>query len=299
MGGKQLLEKLISFYDNNHRKLIIIPAILLVFALVQISYQTATKGDFINRGITLKGGVTITIPSASISDIETLRNTIKTSFPQNEINLRTISVAGEQSGIVIESDFELTDEKSVNRTVDLVSRFAGTKTEDYSVEGIGSSLSSSFFKEVAFALLLAFLFMSIVVVITFRTPIPSAAVILSAFADIIVTVAIINLTGMKLGAGAIAAFLMLIGYSVDSNILLTAKVIRTKEGSFVERVHRALRTGLMMTGTTLAAVTVAIILSQSDTIRQIMIILVVGLIVDLFNTWITNVTILRWYTERK
>lgn len=293
------MEKLISFYDKNHRKLIVIPAILLVFALVQISYQSAAKGDLINRGISLKGGVTITIPAASISEIDALRNVLKTSFPQNEVNLRTISVAGVQTGIVIESDFEIADERSVNMTVDLVSRFAGKKINDYSVEGIGSSLSKSFFREVAVALLLAFLFMSIVVVITFRTFIPSAAVILSAFADIIVTVAIINLTGMKLGAGAIAAYLMLIGYSVDSDILLTAKVLRTKEGTVPERIRKAMKTGMMMTGTTLAAVTVALVLSQSDTIRQIMTILFVGLLVDIINTWITNVAILRWYTERR
>jgi preprotein translocase subunit SecF len=141
--------------------------------------------------------------------------------------------------------------------------------------------------------------MAIVVFITFRSPSPVFAVILCAFSDIIVTLAIFNLTGIKLGKGGIAAFLMLIGYSVDTDILLSTKVLKRKGGTLMERIYSAMGTGLAMNITTIVAVTAAIIFTQSEIIRQIMLILIIGLLVDMFNTWVQNVGILRLYMERK
>jgi len=54
-----------------------------------------------------------------------------------------------------------------------------------------------------------------------------------------------------------------------------------------------------MSATTISVVILALIFSQSDTIRQIMIILLIGLVVDLIATWIQNVGILRIYLDRK
>ena len=149
------------------------------------------------------------------------------------------------------------------------------------------------------ALLIAFILMALVVFIYFRTIIPSAAVILAVFSDILITLAIVNLLGLKISSAGIAAFLMLIGYSVDTNILLSTRVLKRKEGTETERFYGALKTGLMMSSTTLIAVTTAIIFTQSEIIKQIMIILLIGLIVDLINTWIQNVAILRIYLARK
>jgi preprotein translocase subunit SecF len=290
---------IIGFVDHNYKKLIFIPITLLILSLIQISYQTATTGDFINRGISLKGGITLTVPLEKQIDLNAVETSLKDLFPRNEINVRSLASAGQQAGIVVESDFGLSDQLAVNKTLEAIGRFAGSKIIQYNIEGIGSSLSSSFFREIIFALVIAFIFMSIVVIITFRTPIPSGAVILSAFADIVITIAVVNLLGIKLETGAIAAYLMLIGYSVDTDILLTTKMVRSKEGSTTDRVRRAMFTGLMMTSTVIVAVTAALIFSHSDTIRQMMTILLIGCFADIINTWITNVAILRWYVERK
>jgi len=141
--------------------------------------------------------------------------------------------------------------------------------------------------------------MGIVVFIYFRSPAPSLAVILAAASDIVVTLAIFNLTGIKLGTAGIAAFLMLIGYSVDTDILLSTRVLKRKEGSVMDRVYSAMKTGLTMSATTLSAVLIALIFVQSEIVKQIMIILFIGLLVDLVMTWIQNVGILRLYLEKK
>jgi preprotein translocase subunit SecF len=288
--------KLKSFYENKYKLLLVIPFLLLVLALLQIGIQTAVTGDFVNKGITLKGGSTITIEDGSIDIIE-LEQFLDGKFPGADIGIRTISAAGRITGIAIDSDAQET--KEIDNLINVIEGKLDLKKSEYSIEVMGSSLGNSFFKQTLIALLIAFLLMGIVVLIYFRTIIPSLAVILAAFSDIVVTLAIFNLTGMKLSTAGIAAFLMLIGYSVDTDILLSSRLLKRKEGSVMERVYGAMKTGLTMSTTTLVAILVALIFVQSEIVKQIMLILFIGLLVDLVMTWIQNVGILRLYLERK
>ena len=64
----------------------------------------------------------------------------------------------------------------------------------------------------------------------FRTFIPSIAVIFAAFADIVMSLALVDYLGIKISAAGIAAFLMLVGYSVDTDILLTSRALKRKTG---------------------------------------------------------------------
>lgn len=143
--------------------------------------------------------------------------------------------------------------------------------------------------------------MAIVVFIIFRTAVPSFAVIISAFADIVMTLVLVDLLGIKMSTAGIVAFLMLIGYSVDTDILLTNKVLRRHEHSLNKRIFDAFKTGMTMTMTSLVAMLVALIIvaSFSSVLSQIFTILVIGLSFDLINTWVTNVSILKWYVNRK
>ena len=145
----------------------------------------------------------------------------------------------------------------------------------------------------------AFIIFIVLMIIFIKHSIPSIAVILSAFTDIVVTAAIVNVLGVKLSTAGIAAFLMLIGYSVDTDILLTTKLLKRKQGTLNEKTFGAMKTGLTMTATTLVAITLALIFTQSETIRQIMLILLIGLIVDLMSTWIQNFGILWIFIKKK
>lgn len=285
---KQALKRI---YEDNYKLLLAIPFLMLLLAVIQIAYQYNATGDFVNRGVELKGGLTLTIPGKSY-DINELEQILNEDL-QGDISVRRIS---QTKGLLIEaSDVEEKD------LLDKVQEIIGEldPQTDYSLEEMGSSLGASFFKEITKAIVIAFILMGIVVFITFRVPAPSLAVILAALSDIIVTLAIFNLTGAKLGKGGIAAFLMLIGYSVDTDILLSTKVLKRKFGTVMDRVYSAMKTGITMNITTIAAITVAMFFTQSDVIKQIMTILLIGLLVDIINTWIQNVGILRLYLERK
>jgi preprotein translocase subunit SecF len=133
----------------------------------------------------------------------------------------------------------------------------------------------------------------------FRTFIPSIAVIVSAFSDIVVPVALMNVLGIELTLGAVAALLMIIGYSVDSDILLNNHILR-RHGGFYESAYRAMRTGVTMTLTSIAAMTVMTVVASPLVLNvpllpEVGLVLVMGLTADLMNTYLLNMSLLRWY----
>ena len=133
-----------------------------------------------------------------------------------------------------------------------------------------------------------------------KNSVPAFAVMLSAFADIVMTLAIVNFIGMKISTAGIVAFLMLIGYSVDTDILLTSRLLRKKEDINLALLG-AFKTGIMMTMSAIVAVATALIFVHpfGSVLNQIFIILLIGLFIDIFNTWVTNASILKWYMETK
>ena len=130
---------------------------------------------------------------------------------------------------------------------------------------------------------------------------PSIAVLIAAFADILFTLVTVNIFGMRISSGGIMAFLMLIGYSVGTDILLTSRVLRRRNESVNSACFGAFKTGIMMTLTAIASIAVGLIFVYrfETVLNQIFIIILIGLVYDIINTWFTNVWIIKWYAESK
>ncbi|MDO8661542.1 MAG: hypothetical protein Q7K43_06640, partial [Candidatus Woesearchaeota archaeon] len=283
-------EKLTDIYDKKYKELMIVTFVILFLALGVLAYNYATTGEFIQKGVGLKGGLGITVAVDKNWDVNQIQKYILAKFPKADITVRSLTEFGKQKAIVVEaSDISQTD--LVNA---LKEQGLDMSSKNYSLEEVGSKLGQQFYRQMITAIIFAFIFMSIVVLFTFRTWAPSFFVILAASADMIITLAILSLMGVKLSMAGIGAFLMLIGYSVDTDILLTARVLKRTEGTILERTLDAMRTGMIMSLTAFGAVFVSYFLTQSEVIKQIMLILSIGLLLDMPNTWIQNAGILRW-----
>lgn len=288
-----------NLYINQYKKLLWIPLILFILAIMQISFQVANSEDhyFINRDISLKGGVSLTFPTnLSVDTVLMQEHLSEQGFTTN---VRNIQSSGRTIAFIVESGLDLNDDNAIDNLVSAIGEKFNIVEDDYSTEGVGASIGKSFFKQTMVALLFSFILMAIIVAITFKTFIPSMAVIAAAVADIVITIAIVNIFGMEISTAGLAAFLMLIGYSVDTDILLTTRVLKRKEGTVLMRIFSAFKTGILMNFTTLIAIIIALFITSSDVIRQIMVILLIGILVDQISTWIQNVGILRWYLENK
>lgn len=292
-------EKKFSFnYDKHYKKMLLIPVILMIISVGYLIYFHSQTGEFIIKDISLSGGTTITLTGDILNtDLERLEQELKAQYDDVSFRRLTEATSGETLTFVIESHANA-DELTVS-----IEEILGQELthENSSVEFSDSALGQNFYRQLIIALIVSFILMSIVIFVLFRSFVPSIAVIFAAFSDIVMPLALINLLGIKLSAAGIAAFLMLIGYSVDTDILLTTRALKKQEGTVNQRIFGAFKTGIFMTLTAFAAVIPAFLLITGlpDSFRQIFFILALGLGADVINTWLTNAGIIKWYCDKK
>jgi preprotein translocase subunit SecF len=266
--------------------------LLFIISLSFLIYQQATTGQFIQKDITLAGGVSFSFSAPPDIQEDALRQ-IAESTLEETVLIRSIGV-GQQREFTIESRVQDRD-----RIAQLTSQLEEMVPGDVSVSLIGQTLGASFFRDAIFALIVAFILMGAAVFIIFRQPLPSAYVVFAAAATIVETVFITNIFGITLSTGGLAALLMLLGYSVDTDIVLTTRVLKSRGQEVYERAIAGLRTGLTMSITSLAATLTGFIVSQSPMIKEIMLVLTIGIVFDILNTWLFNAPILVKYVEKK
>ena len=263
------------------QQLVAIPLALFVLSLVVIAQTFMATGMPVTPGIDFSGGTAVTIITTDSND--QLQATFA-GYPLSDIS-------DMNNGKFLK--FGSMDDTRYQSLVQLISQ----KYPDAKIDQIGESFGKSLQSQAAIALVFSFIGMAIVVFLSFRTFVPSAAVVLSALADMAMTAAVMNIIGIPLSLGTTAALLMLIGYSVDSDILLTNRVLK-RQGKLNDKLMGAFHTGMIMTSTTLAAVTALFVVSWFGSVQilmEISAVLLIGLVADVLNTWLTNVGILKWY----
>ncbi|MGZ4856911.1 MAG: protein translocase subunit SecF [Methanobacteriaceae archaeon] len=278
----RMLEKLLKSY----KPLIAIPMLITIIAIVLV----ATHG--LTMGIELKGGtITVLKLEKPISQGD-LKNNISTSLGNPEVtvtsstnNQATVQIAGASDVVKLAN--------SLNGTASIIS-----------YHSVGPLLSQQALNQVYYAMAFAFIFMSITVFIIFRNFVPSMAVILAALSDIIIAIGGMSLFGIPLSVASVGALLMLIGYSVDTDILLTTRVLKRREGTVTERALNAMKTGLTMAAAAIGAMAslylvVVLFVPYAQVLADIAAVLIIGLMADILATWLMNLGILRWYMEAR
>jgi len=284
------------WYDKYYKIILILPIVLLLLSLFYLYNFQQEHDDIILKDVTLTGGTTISVFDKNIQ-LSDLQSKLSGEFPDLSIRVLSDFRTGEERGFILETQSSI---EEIRPALESVLGYELTQ-ENSSIEFSGAAISKGFYQQLRFAILIAFIFMAIVVFILFRTFIPSIAVILAAFSDIIMTITVVDILGIPLSTAGIVAFLMLIGYSVDTDILLTSRMLKSKEGNTNERLFSAFITGITMTLTSITAMAVALVIvyNSSEVLRQIFTILLIGLCFDLLNTWTANASILKLYVERK
>ena len=298
-------------YDRySNRQLAAIPLAVLGVAIVVIAVTFATTGTPVALGTDFAGGtefrVTVDASGDQASDV------IATAFDTQPESIRQVPASTGDGGTeyIVTFGPEVSQQQAnqmeqlidceESSEVSCASDAQASAAEQVSYResfSVSASFSETLRTQALLGLLVAFGGMALLVFVLFRTFVPSVAVVVSAFSDIVVPVALMNLFGIELTLGTVAALLMLIGYSVDSDILLNNHILR-RSGDFYESTYAAMRTGVTMTITSLSAM---IVLAAVATLfgigllASIGTILVFGLATDLMNTYMLNLSLLRWY----
>ena len=270
----------------NYKLLIVVPLIVLAISLAYLLLQVTTTG--LSLDVDLKGGTLITAETMSSVN----ENNIEDALISYEADVRIASgITG--NSVFIEFDSSI-DPQEVISTL----QNNGYNFDDYSIQTVGPSLGAASFQQAIIVLIFAFAFMAGTILFIFKIPLVSFYIALCPAFDIIETLAISQLIGIKLSLASFAALLMIIGYSVDDDVMIATRILRSTD-DLKGRLKDSFKTSFTTTAATLVALTALYAISLSTVITQIASILLIGLIVDLQNTWLFDTTLLRWHTERK
>jgi len=267
------------------KQLVIIPMALLAVSLILLALNMVSTGMPVKPGIDFSGGTSVTVFT---NDSKDQIQSAFAGYPLSDIS------EGVNNGKFI--TFGAMDELQFRNLSTLIYQ----KYPDASINQIGETFGKTLQYQAVLALLFSFIGMAIVIFLAFRTFVPAGAVVLSAFADMVMTAAVMNIVGIPLTLGTVAALLMLIGYSVDSDILLTNRVLK-RQGKLNDKLTGAFHTGIIMTSTTIAAATAMFIVAWFGSVQilwEISAVLLIGLFADILNTWLTNAGILKWYAQK-
>ncbi|MGB4642338.1 MAG: protein translocase subunit SecF [Methanothermobacter tenebrarum] len=271
---------------ESYKLLIIIPLIITISSLgILLSHG-------LEESVDLKGGSIAELTLEKRMDQTELKTIIQEKLKIKDVNV--VSMKGNEATVQMGSDIQ----------VDEFTRALEGTAKVKSYRSVGPILGKEAMKQIYWAVGFAFLFMSITVLITFRNLIPSLAVIMAAASDIIIALGGMSLFKIPLSLASIGAILMLIGYSVDTDILLTTRLLKQRKGKITERAIGAIKTGLTMSGSAIASmsalyIVTVFIIPEAEVLSNIAAVLIIGLSADILTTWLMNLGILIWYLEAK
>ncbi len=172
----------------------------------------------------------------------------------------------------------------------------------YSYNDVTPTLGSFFLSEMETIIIAAFVLVAISVFIVFRSPVPALAVVFSSANDILVALGVMGIVGIPLGVASIGGILMLIGYSIDTALLSSIRILKRTEDTPVVRAFGAMKTGVTMTAAAIMTFAILLIVSYITfipTYFEISGVVLAGLVADIFTTWFGNTPMVLAYKRRK
>jgi preprotein translocase subunit SecF len=172
----------------------------------------------------------------------------------------------------------------------------------YSYQQITPTLGQFFLGELKDTIIVAFILVFIAVFFVFRSPVPSIVVVFGAANDIIVAIGAMAVLRIPLGVASIGGLLMLIGYSIDTDVLTAIRILRRGEGTPEDRAYASMRTGVTMTATAIvsfAALFAISVIEYVPTYYEIAGVVLIGLIGDVITTWFGDASMILLYKKWK
>lgn len=172
----------------------------------------------------------------------------------------------------------------------------------YSYNNVTPTLGGFFLSQMETIIIAAFVLVAISVFIVFRSPVPAFAVVFSSANDILVALGVMGIVGIPFGVASIGGILMLIGYSIDTALLSSIRILKRTEDTPVVRAFGAMKTGVTMTAAAIMTFAILLVVSYVTfipTYFEISGVVLAGLVADIFTTWLGNTPMVLAYKMRK
>ncbi len=291
MDWEKQFDRIYSDFD----KYMIVPVALITLSLAVLGFSYIQDGEVLSKGLDFTGGTELQFTVQQEFTTAEIQSTFE-SEGRSGVQV-TRQVQEDQESMIVQVPPPEIGEEEAKRILE----GAGYNPELQSQRFLNASVSDQFFTQAMLAFVMAFTIMSLVIFYAFRDLTPSLAVIFAAAGDIIFSMAGMVILGIPLTLGSLAALLMLIGYSVDTDIVLSTRVLKRTQGTLQSRIWNSVKTGVTMSSGGIAGFTLLYIISRMivgpSELSNIAAVMVLGLVADMPLTWFGNAIALKKYVE--
>ncbi|MFZ8855980.1 MAG: hypothetical protein ACO2OX_02155, partial [Candidatus Nanopusillus sp.] len=223
-----ILMKTLSFIENNYKKFLLISILLFAIFTGTILFNYFKYGYIINKSITISGGyVTLINNNYNLTNTE-IQNIL------NQMNITDYVLYSTSNIIYIASR----DQINGTLLISLLNQYYNISIQpsDISIQQYSSIVGDLIFNQFLFFVILTMILASFVIFIAFRVSNTTLNIISTILFDVIGLLAILSITKYPIGANGFIAMLMILGFAIDNNVVLSTNMIKEKDKPFIERV---------------------------------------------------------------
>jgi preprotein translocase SecF subunit len=254
----------------------------------------------VNLGIDFKGGTAIGVSFSEEITIEEVRNSLKT-VSVNDINFdlsaEEIKYFGSKSDVMIkiktlENEPENFGQVIINHLYSSLTNKAPDNKNDFILSlgsvspKVGSELSGKAFWSVISALVLILFYISVRFEFRF-----ALGAILALVHDVVITLGIFSLTGFEITLSTVAAFLTIVGYSLNDTIVILDRIRENMKSSgtvmFESTINKSINQSLsrtLITSLTTLLVILVLLVYGGEVIRPFSFTMLVGVIIGTYSS---------------
>jgi|SRR5688572_24413364 len=281
------------------RRAYIVTGILFLATIIAMVLNVGRYGTWLNYGVDFKGGTVAQLDFGQAVQVDQVRGAVEAAGHDWDVN----TFGGADEFVVRMPTFQESLGRTPQQVVQqaLSSRFRMcapnapcTGANEYRIvrtEAVGPKVGSELQLRALLAILLSFLVTLLYLWIRFEWRFGLAAIAATAH-DIVITLGIIAILGSEVSLGTVAAFLTIVGYSLNDTIVVFDRIrenlAKPRHGrSFMEILNLSINETLPRTVLT-ASGTLATLLSLfffgGPVIRDFALVLILGIFIGTFSS---------------
>jgi preprotein translocase subunit SecF len=272
------------------RRAYIVTGVLLLAGLAAMVMNVGRYGSWLNYGVDFKGGTLVQLEFNQAVQADQLRATAEaaghddweiTNFGSARefvVHMESFSGAAGQS-----------PQQSVTQA--LASRYPANSYKIVRTEAVGPKVGDELQYKALLAILLSFMVTMVYLWVRFEWRFGIAA-ITATLHDILITLGLLALMGSEISLGTVAAFLTIVGYSLNDTIVVFDRIrenlAKPRHGkTYMELLNQSInetlpRTMLTASGTLATLVSLAVL--GGPVIRDFAIVLILGIFIGTFSS---------------
>ncbi len=117
--------------------------------------------------------------------------------------------------------------------------------------------------------------------------------------DVVGLLSILSITKYPIEANGFIGMLMILGFAIDNNVVLSTNIVKEKDKPFIERVRMSFRVGMLMEIIALYTLLLLYFIVPEPSVDEFAFVLSIAIILDLLYYLIGNIPLYKYFEAKK